>query len=192
LPIRYASRGAQPPGLEHDPASGEPQALSADAVLDGELGEDGWASFPAAPPRGLQGARAVLLRGTIRLMAEAHQVVAAYWAAAEARDWQAFRQSGRRRRRVRGAAASGAGSGARSLRAIQHRGLPGRVAHRGQANRRRRAVRGELDRADGCRGHSPASASSEFDDSGLIARLADFWPDPYELPTSRAHLVERY
>jgi hypothetical protein len=25
-----------------------------------------------------------------------------------------------------------------------------------------------------------------------IALITDFWPKPYELPASRAHLVERY
>ena len=29
-------------------------------------------------------------------------------------------------------------------------------------------------------------------DDGKIAVITDFWPDPYELPASRAHLVERY
>jgi len=27
---------------------------------------------------------------------------------------------------------------------------------------------------------------------GKIALITDFWPEPYELPASRAHLVERY
>jgi WhiB family redox-sensing transcriptional regulator len=29
-------------------------------------------------------------------------------------------------------------------------------------------------------------------DDGRITRITDFWPDRYELPASRAHLVERY
>jgi hypothetical protein len=29
-------------------------------------------------------------------------------------------------------------------------------------------------------------------DEGKIARITDFWPDPYELPIQRQHLVERY
>jgi hypothetical protein len=29
-------------------------------------------------------------------------------------------------------------------------------------------------------------------DDGRITQITDFWPDPYELPDSRAHLVERY
>ena len=32
----------------------------------------------------------------------------------------------------------------------------------------------------------------ELDDGGLISRITDYWPEPYELPASRAHLVERY
>jgi hypothetical protein len=29
-------------------------------------------------------------------------------------------------------------------------------------------------------------------DDDRITRITDFWPDPYELPARRAHLVERY
>jgi hypothetical protein len=29
-------------------------------------------------------------------------------------------------------------------------------------------------------------------DEGRITRITDFWPERYELPASRAHLVERY
>ncbi|MBV9809368.1 MAG: nuclear transport factor 2 family protein [Solirubrobacterales bacterium] len=32
----------------------------------------------------------------------------------------------------------------------------------------------------------------EIDEHNLIARITDFWPEPYEPPASRAHLVERY
>ena len=32
----------------------------------------------------------------------------------------------------------------------------------------------------------------ELEDDGRISRITDFWPEPYELPASRAHLVERY
>jgi hypothetical protein len=31
----------------------------------------------------------------------------------------------------------------------------------------------------------------EFAD-GLITRVTDFWPDPYEPPSGREHLVERW
>jgi hypothetical protein len=30
----------------------------------------------------------------------------------------------------------------------------------------------------------------DLDSSGRIARITDFWPEPYELPASRARLVE--
>lgn len=30
------------------------------------------------------------------------------------------------------------------------------------------------------------------DDSGRIASITDFWPEPYEPPPGREHLVERY
>ncbi|MGR8009246.1 nuclear transport factor 2 family protein [Streptomyces hypolithicus] len=30
------------------------------------------------------------------------------------------------------------------------------------------------------------------DTEGRIATITDFWPEPYEPPTGRAHLVERY
>ena len=32
----------------------------------------------------------------------------------------------------------------------------------------------------------------ELDDAGLIVRISDFWPVPYEPPPGREHLVERY
>lgn len=32
----------------------------------------------------------------------------------------------------------------------------------------------------------------DFADDGTIAAITDFWPEPYELPAGRAHLVERY
>jgi hypothetical protein len=28
--------------------------------------------------------------------------------------------------------------------------------------------------------------------SGLIARVTDFWPEPYDPPSGREHLVERW
>ncbi|HZG03861.1 MAG TPA: nuclear transport factor 2 family protein [Streptomyces sp.] len=31
-----------------------------------------------------------------------------------------------------------------------------------------------------------------FDEDGLISAIADFWPEPYEPPAGREHLVERY
>jgi hypothetical protein len=66
-------------------------------------------------------------------MNDAHDVLAAYWAAAEARDWDTF-----------------AGD------------------------------------------HYPGLCFFDLDADGKIARITDFWPERYELPASRTHLVERY
>jgi len=41
-------------------------------------------------------------------------------------------------------------------------------------------------------GEQPAVCFFELDDRGLIARITDFWPEPYEPPAGREHLVERY
>jgi len=32
----------------------------------------------------------------------------------------------------------------------------------------------------------------DFDDHGLITRVTDFWPEPYDPPAGRDHLVERW
>lgn len=38
----------------------------------------------------------------------------------------------------------------------------------------------------------PALTFFRFDKSGRIAHITDFWPTPYEPPSGREHLVERY
>jgi len=48
----------------------------------------------------------------------------------------------------------------------------------------------ESTNADG--GTQPGLCYFELQDDGTISRIADFRPDPYELPAQRAHLVERY
>ncbi len=37
-----------------------------------------------------------------------------------------------------------------------------------------------------------AMAFFSFDDAGLITAITDFWPEPYEPPTGREHLAERW
>ena len=44
----------------------------------------------------------------------------------------------------------------------------------------------------GPEGTQPGLCLFDLADDGKIALITDFWPDPYELPASRAHLVERY
>ena len=40
--------------------------------------------------------------------------------------------------------------------------------------------------------HQDACVWFELSEEGLIKRITDFWPDPYEPPADRAHLVERW
>jgi hypothetical protein len=125
-------------------------------------------------------------------MTSAHEVVAAYWAAAEARDWDRFGelvaeqvvyQAPQTRERVRGRTAY--------LR-FNTEGFPGdwhlvveRIVGEG------RHAASWIWSTDAS-GTQPALCFFELDDDGRIARITDFWPDPYELPAGRAHLVERY
>jgi predicted ester cyclase len=122
----------------------------------------------------------------------AHEVVAAYWAAAEARDWDAF--------------------GALLADDVVYRGPQTREQVRGRDPYVRFNVEGfpydwhltvdrivgEGQRAaswiefTGPAGTQPGLCFFDLDDDGKIAVITDFWPDPYELPASRAHLVERY
>jgi hypothetical protein len=119
-------------------------------------------------------------------------VVAAYWAAAAARDWDAFGallsdgvvyEAPQTRERVRGRAAY--------LR-FNAEGFPGdwqltvqRIVAEGRsaASWIRMSDQGDT---------YPGLCFFELDDDGLVARITDFWPEPAELPASRAHLVERY
>jgi hypothetical protein len=125
-------------------------------------------------------------------VANAHEVVTAYWAAAAARDWDAFGavladgvvyDAPQTRERVRGRAAY--------LR-FNAEGFPGdwqltveRIIAEGRsaASWIRMSDQGDT---------YPGLCFFELDDDGLVARITDFWPEPAELPASRAHLVERY
>ena len=44
----------------------------------------------------------------------------------------------------------------------------------------------------GPEGTQPGLCFFDLADDGKIALITDFWPDPYPLPASRAHLVEPY
>jgi predicted ester cyclase len=121
-----------------------------------------------------------------------HEVVAAYWAAAETRDWDAFGsllaagvvyEGPQTRERVRGRAA---------YVRFNAEGFPGDwhlTVERIVAEERSAASWIHFSDAGGTQ---HGLCFFEIDDAGLIARITDFWPDPYELPASRAHLVERY
>jgi predicted ester cyclase len=40
--------------------------------------------------------------------------------------------------------------------------------------------------------HQDANVWLELSDSGLITRIIDYWPEPYDPPAGREHLVERW
>jgi predicted ester cyclase len=121
-----------------------------------------------------------------------HEAVAAYWAAAEARDWNAF--------------------GALLADDVIYRGPQTREQVRGRDAYIRfnvegftydwhltvQRIVGEGQHAaswiefTGPDGTQPGLCFFDLADDGKIAVITDFWPDPYELPASRAHLVERY
>ena len=125
-------------------------------------------------------------------MNDAHQVVAAYWAAAENRDWdtlaglvaeQVVYEAPQTRERVRGRTAY--------LR-FNAEGFPGdwhlkveRIVGEG------RHAASWIEFSD-AGDRYPGLCFFDLDEDGRIARITDFWPTPDELPDSRAHLVERY
>jgi hypothetical protein len=122
----------------------------------------------------------------------AHEVVAAYWAAAQARDWDAF--------------------GALLADDVIYRGPQTREQVRGRDAYIRfnvegfpydrhltvQRIVGEGQRAaswiefTGPEATQPALCFFDLADDGKIALITDFWPEPYELPASHAHLLERY
>ena len=125
-------------------------------------------------------------------MSDAYEVVAAYWAAAEARDWDAFvglvaddvvYEAPQTRERVRGREAYrrfNAEGFAREWHVTVER-VVGEGAHA--------ASWVEFEDGDD---RYPGVCFFDLDDDGLIARITDFWPTPAEVPADRAHLAERY
>ena len=125
-------------------------------------------------------------------MNDAHQVIAAYWAAAESRDWDTFAdlvaeqvvyEAPQFRERVRGRAA---------YMRFNVEGFPSdwhlslqRIVGEGRHGASWLEFSDAGDRY-------PGLCFFDLDEHGRIARITDFWPAPAELPASRAHLVERY
>jgi hypothetical protein len=130
--------------------------------------------------------------GSLPAVTNAHEVVAGYWAAAEARDWEAF--------------------GALLADVVIYRSPQTREQVRGRDPNIRfntegfpydwhltvQRIVGEGQHAaswiefTGPAGTQPGLCFFDLGDDGKIALITDFWPEPYELPASRAHLVERY
>jgi hypothetical protein len=125
-------------------------------------------------------------------MTDAREVVAAYWAAAEARDWVTFAglladdvvyEGPQARERV---------TGRDAYVRFNAEGFPGdwhlevqRLVGAG------RQAASWIQMADAGESY-PGLCFFDLDEDGKIARITDFWPTPSELPASRAHLVERF
>jgi SnoaL-like domain len=126
-------------------------------------------------------------------MSRAGDVVAAYWAAANERDWSSFAEllaedvvyeAPQSRERVRGRD---------NYVRFNTDGFPGpwhlevvRIV-----GEERNAVSWlDFTNADGT--NQPGLCFFELNEDNEIYRITDFWPDPYELPEERAHLVEKY
>ncbi|HVH45423.1 MAG TPA: nuclear transport factor 2 family protein [Labilithrix sp.] len=124
-------------------------------------------------------------------MRDTRQTITAYWASANARDWNAFAdlvaedvvyELPQTRERVRG----------RSAFVRFNAEYPGewrveveRLVADGQhaATWGRSLLNG---------GEETGLCFFDLDDEGRIARITDFWPTGYEPPAGREHLVERY
>jgi hypothetical protein len=125
-------------------------------------------------------------------MTDAHEVVATYWGAAEARDWKMFGdlcaehvvyEAPQARERVRGRVA---------YVRFNAEGFPGdwHINVERIVGEDRHAA--SLIQATTSDNTQPGVCFFDLDVEGRIERITDFWPDPYDLPASRAHLVERY
>lgn len=117
--------------------------------------------------------------------------VRAYWDTAERRDWAAFSDLladdvvydlPQTRERVRG----------RSEYVRFNREFPGdwHITVDQVVADEVRAVSWVTATVDGQ--STPAITFFEFDAGGLIRAVTDFWPEPYDPPAGREHLVERY
>lgn len=124
-------------------------------------------------------------------MTDTSTTIAAYWNAAEARDWEAFGalladdvvyELPQTRERIRG----------REAYVRFNAEYPGDwhlAVQRLVADGRHAATLIEFT-VDGER--QLAQTFFDLDGHGLIARVTDFWPLPYDPPPGREHLVERY
>jgi len=126
-------------------------------------------------------------------MRTATEVVRSYWAAANARDWVAFGEllsedviyeGPQTRERVRGRI---------NYVRFNVEGFPGDwhlTVNRVIGEGLHASSWIEFTNADGT--VQSGLCFFDLDGDGTIVRITDFWPDPYELPANRSHLVERY
>ncbi|GAA2402911.1 nuclear transport factor 2 family protein [Streptomyces glaucosporus] len=132
-------------------------------------------------------------RGDIRsdARAGARTVIERYWSTAQDRDWSAFGallapdvvyEIPQTRERVRG----------REAYVRFNAEYPGdwRVTVERIVAEERRGVSWTSFTAEG--GTETGLSFFTLGDDGLIESVVDFWPEPYEPPAGREHLVERY
>jgi ketosteroid isomerase-like protein len=125
-------------------------------------------------------------------MTSAHDVVAAYWAAAAARDWAAFGELLADDVLYRGPQAREQVRGREAYLRFNAEGF----AYEWHLTVKRIVGEGRhaaswIEMAD-AGGIQPGVCFFDLAEDGRIAEITDFWPAPAELPASRAHLVERY
>lgn len=149
---------------------------------------------PTPPDLGpAHGPGRVVQGSSVHGMSDAGEVVTAYWRAANERDWTTY--------------------GALLSEDVVYEGPQTRERVCGRANYVRFNVEGfpgdwhlvviritgdgshasswiEFTNADGT--VQPGLCFFDLQQNGTIVRITDFWPDPYDLPVQRAHLVERY
>ena len=138
-------------------------------------------------------------------MADTRQLIEGFFAALEGRDWAAFAEvsSGRG---LRDPAKPGADTRARGLRSV-NREFPGDWHHPypcQAAPRLRQAAHNPtvvlVEGPDGVARFQwrvgddlPEEAFVFFGvRDGLLASVTDFWPEPYDPPTGREHLTQRW
>lgn len=124
-------------------------------------------------------------------MTTAHEAAAAYWAAIDRRDWAALGallaedvvyDLPQTRERIRG----------REPYLRFNREYPGdwEVAVERVLGEGVRAATWARFRVGGA--EQSALTFLDLDRDGMIAAVTEFWPEPYEPPPGREHLVERY
>ena len=124
-------------------------------------------------------------------MRTSSEVVRAYWATCDARDWEAFGallandvryEMWQTRERVRG----------REAYVRFNAEFPGdwHIAVERVIGEGRQAVSWTRFHVDGT--EEPGLCFFVLDEAGRIAEIRDFWPQPYEPPPGREHLVERF
>jgi hypothetical protein len=124
-------------------------------------------------------------------MRTAHEAIVAFWAAAEARDWAAFGallapdvsyEVPQTRERVRGREAYVRFNA--EFPGDWHVELVRAVGEGRHGTSWIRFLEGGKE--------DTGISFFDLDEAGLIAGVHDFWPEPYEPPPGREHLVERY